>query len=78
MNKKQRKELGEVVTKLDDAITQLDWIRDDESYKLSNLPEYLENSEMYQKIEEAVDNIEEAIDLIKDGKELIEELSETY
>lgn len=77
MNKKQKKELDEIVMKLDGALLHLDMVISDEDYKLGNIPDNLQNSEMYEKIENAYDTLNDAKDMIMDGKEMIEELNET-
>lgn len=75
MNKARRKELSEVIRKLNIAkdrddlysiINELDSIKDDEQDYYDNIPENLQYSQRAEDSEQAIDNLEEALDLLNE------------
>ena len=75
MNKKRRLEIHEVINVLNDLVSRIGTIQDDEQEYLDNMPENLQSSEKYDAAEEAIDDlesskvaIEEAVDYLEAAK----------
>jgi len=75
LNKKRRLEIHEVINVLNDLVSRIGTIQDDEQEYLDNMPENLQSSEKYDAAEEAIDDlesskvaIEEAVDYLEAAK----------
>lgn len=75
MNKARRKELAEVIQKLNQVrdksdlyneISTLEDIKSDEESYYDNIPENLQYSQRAEASEEAIDNLDEALDLLNE------------
>lgn len=75
MNKARRKELAEVIQKLNQVrdksdlyneISTLEDIKSDEESYYDNIPENLQYSQRAETSEEAIDNLDEALDLLNE------------
>lgn len=69
MNKARRKELAQIVAKLEELEAlhmeikkELEAVRDDEQEALDNLPESLQESERGEQMQEYIDAMESALD----------------
>lgn len=61
MNRQRRKELARIYNVLQDCVSDLECVRDEEQEAFDNLPESLQYSEKGELMEECVDNIESVI-----------------
>ncbi len=73
MNKERREELLEVVDMLDDAVSRLGEIRDDEQDALDSMPDSLQDSSRGMAMQEAIDTLDEFEDSIVTIQSRIEE-----
>ena len=64
MNKDRRQQLRDVKDSLDEAISLLNDIKDEEQDAFDNLPENFQESERATRMTEAIDEIDEAISSI--------------
>lgn len=71
MNKLRRQELAEVLDTLDEAIGQIEDVRDEEQEAYDNLPENFQESSRGQDIQEAIDSMDSIIRSIEDVKSMI-------
>lgn len=72
MNKQRRKEIQEIMEKLEEIKTDLEAVWNDEQYYMDSIPENLMGSERYEKAEEAVSNLEGAYDNLDEALEQLE------
>ena len=61
MNKNRRKRLEKVLNTLQDAMSELEYIKDEEQEAYDNLPESLQESEKGETMQEYVDDIDYVI-----------------
>lgn len=61
MNKEKRKELNQIINKLEDYKFQLELIMDSEQMSFDNLNEGLQSTMRGRAMEEAIDNLDEAM-----------------
>lgn len=61
MNKTRRKRLEEILTILQDSMTDLEYIKDEEQEAYDNLPESLQESEKGETMQEYADDIDSVI-----------------
>lgn len=61
MNKARRKRLEKVLNTLQDAMSELEYIKDEEQEAYDNLPESLQESEKGETMQEYVDDIDSVI-----------------
>ena len=73
MNKQRRTILSKVIDELQNALSQLETIQEEESEAFDNMPEGLQNSSKGSQIEENIDVLEAAVSNIED---VIDSLSE--
>ena len=73
MNKTRRRDLQNIITKIDILKEELEALRDEEQDYMDNIPENLQGSERYEVAEEAVDNMDNALDAFD---EVIDSISE--
>lgn len=71
MNKIRRQELAEVLDTLDEAIGQIEDVRDEEQEAYDNLPENFQESSRGQDMQEAIDSMDSIIRSIEDVKSMI-------
>lgn len=71
MNKLRRQELAEVLDTLDEAIGQIEDVRDEEQEAYDNLPENFQESSRGQDMQEAIDSMDSIIRSIEDVKSMI-------
>jgi len=76
MNKLRRKQLDEVIDKINNIKDELETIMNDEEEYKDNMPENLQGSERYEIAEAACDSMQEALDLLEDAISSIEEAKE--
>jgi len=76
MNKARRKELQEVIEKINEAKELLENIMCDEEEYRDNMPENLQSSEKYEKADEACYSMQEAIDQLEEAITNIETAQE--
>jgi hypothetical protein len=76
MNNERRKQLREVISKLEGLNNKLQHIMDDEEMAFDNLPEGLQSSMKGVAMEEAIANIEAAMESIEEGIISIEEAAQ--
>lgn len=76
MNKVRRKQLDEVIAKIEEAKELLDVLREEEEEYRDNMPENLQGSEKYQMADEAIDNMDCAIDSLEEAISYIESAQE--
>lgn len=74
MNKRQRKELEELIERMNDYVVQLEETRDEEQDKLDSMPESIQYSERGEEWQETIDSIDQAIDYINDGIAELEDM----
>ena len=76
MNKQRRKEINEIINKLqnvdtvndlEDCISDLENVRDDEDEYFSNIPENLQNSQRAYDSEQAIGTLDDVIDELTDA-----------
>lgn len=73
MNKQRRSILSKVIGELQNALSQLETIQEEESEAFDNMPEGLQSSSKGSQIEENIDVLEAAVSNIED---VIDSLSE--
>lgn len=66
MNKARRKEIENIVEKLEELQSDIESVLSDEQDYLDNIPENLQGSERYETAEMAVDELQSAYDTIED------------
>lgn len=74
MNAKSRKELSEIVERLQKCYEDISVMRDEEQEKFDNLPEGLQLSERGEAMEEAANSLDSASNDIESAIEQLEEL----
>lgn len=76
MNNDRRNRLQEVKESLDDVISQIEEIKDEEQEALDNMPESLQQSERGAKMQTAIDTMDEAISAIGGVQQAIDEAAQ--
>lgn len=76
MNKVRRKQLDEVIAKIEEAKELLDVLREEEEEYRDNMPENLQGSEKYEMADEAIDNMSCAMDSLDEAISYIESAQE--
>lgn len=61
MNNTRRKQIGELLEKLEEVRGGLEILRDEEQEYVDNIPENLQSGERYEKAEEAAYVLDEAV-----------------
>jgi len=74
MNKKTRKDLGDIFSRLTDIRAELEAITYDEEEKFGNMPENLQGSEKYEKMEQGVEALTGITDDLQTACDSLEEL----
>lgn len=76
MNAKGRKELHGYIDKLEEIKTCLETIQEDETEKLDNMPEGLQESERGEKIQNIIENLEAAVSSLEDAIDYLNDAME--
>lgn len=76
MNKMRRKQLDEVIAKIEEAKELLEVLQEEEEEYRDNMPENLQGSEKYERADEAVDNMSSAVDALEEAISYIESAQE--
>ena len=76
MNKQRRKELNDIIERLDGIIADIEALRDEEQDYFDNMPENLQGSEKGEMAENAISEMDNAISSIEDAIGSIETASE--
>lgn len=76
MNKMRRKQLDEVIAKIEEAKELLEVLQEEEEEYRDNMPENLQGSEKYELADEAVDNMSNAVDALEEAISCIESAQE--
>lgn len=76
MNNDRRNRLQEVKESLDDMISQIEEIKDEEQDALDNMPENLQQSKRSDKMQTAIDTMDEAISAIGGVQQTIDEAAQ--
>lgn len=76
MNRIRRKEIQEVISKIEELYEQVENIKSDEEDYRDNMPENLWNSVRYEKAEDARTVLEDALDNLSDAMSNLEEACE--
>lgn len=61
---KETVDIDNITSELEDIVNDLDYLYDEESTYMDNIPENLQYSSVYEKAEKACDNLENASDWI--------------
>jgi DNA repair exonuclease SbcCD ATPase subunit len=69
MNNARRKQIAELISKVNTLQEEIQQVLDDENDYFENVPENLQNSEKYQSSETSISNLEDA----RDNLEAVEE-----
>lgn len=69
MNNTRRKAIGRILDQLEDLMSDLDLIMDDEQQAYDNLPESIQESERGEHMESVIEAIEDAISSIDDARD---------
>lgn len=73
MNDNRRKELNQVIDKINEATDQLKFLAEEERDYYYNAPENLQGSEKYERADEVADELEEIVSELDDITNRIEE-----
>jgi exonuclease VII small subunit len=71
MNKRTRKQLSDLHTKLEEIKSQVEAIRDEEQDKFDNMPEGLQSGERGEKTEEVIGALEDATTSLEEALDRI-------
>lgn len=74
MNKAQRKELSEHISELEEIKSALETMQEDETEKLDNMPECLQESERGEKIQEGIDQLDYANNSLQEAIDNLQEI----
>ena len=74
MNKAQRKELSEHISKLEEIKSALETMQEYETEKLVNMPEGLQETKRGEKMQEGIDQLEYANDNLQDAIDNLQEI----
>lgn len=66
MNAKQREELSQIRSELEELSGRVSSIRDDEQDKLDNMPENMKSGDKGSSLENAVSQLDEAVSSLED------------
>ena len=76
MNKIRRKQLQEIIDRIEDLKSDLEALKEEEEEYRDNMPENLQSSERYELADEACNNLNYAFDDLEDAVSYIEEAIE--
>lgn len=75
MNKQRRKRLEAIQHLIDDALAQLEQVREEEQDAFDNMPESFQDSERGETMQEHIDSMEEAESSLDEIKSNLEEIA---
>ena len=75
MDKSRRKSIRAVINTLENVVSEIDFIKDEEDCARDGIPENLQNSERYEHSEFCSDNMQEANDCIQEAISRLEEIT---
>ena len=73
MNRIRRKNLEDIIQKLEDIKTDLELLKDEEEEYRDNIPDNLQGSERYEKADVACDSLTLAFDSLEETVSYIED-----
>lgn len=73
MNNVRRKQLQQIIDRIEDLKSDLESIKEEEEEYRDNIPENLQGSERYEMADEACNNLDYAFDSLEDVVNYIEE-----
>lgn len=76
MNKVRRKQLDDIISKIQDISEELESVMNDEEEYRDNMPENLQGSERYEMADSACSSMQEAIDQLEEAVSNIETAQE--
>jgi len=76
MNKERRKKLQEAITKLDEARSIIETVRDEEQEAFDNMPESFQYAERGHKMDEAIGSMTDVADDLESAVENLNEVCE--
>lgn len=76
MNKMRRKQLDEVISKIEEAKELLESLQEEEEEYRDNMPENLQGSEKYEAADDAINNMSSAVDALDEAVSYIESAQE--
>lgn len=74
MNAKVRKEIAKHIEALNEIKSRLETMQEDETEKLNNMPEGLQDSERADEMLEAIGNLDSAVSSIEEAVEYLENI----
>lgn len=74
MNKQNRRDLQGYVDSLEEIKSNIETMMEDETEKLDNMPEGLQESERGEVMQEAIDNLESAASSIEEAIDYLNEI----
>ena len=75
MNNSRRKRLAEIQERIQDIMSDLNSIRDEEYDAYTNLPESIQMSERGDAMSDTIDTLDEAISLLEDVDSYIDDVT---
>lgn len=76
MNNARRKLIDKLIIDIEQAISELDTIHDDELTAFDGMPESLQNGEKGEKAQEAISNLEDAYSSLQSARDSLENAKE--
>lgn len=76
MNKARRKQISELYSQVEELLSKLDAIRDDEQEAFDNMPEGIQQGERGELAQSAINNLEDAYNSLESVKENLENAQE--
>ena len=73
MNTTRRKDLAKVIKTIEDAMSELECLKEEEEEYRDNMPENLQGSERYERADEACDNLDSAVSSLEEAITYIED-----
>ena len=67
MNKLRRTNLEKVIRSIEDAMSELECLKEEEEEYRDNMPENLQGSERYERADEACDNLYSAVSSLEEA-----------
>ena len=73
MNKSRRTRIDKLIERIDDLMSDLDLIREEEQEAYDNLPESIQDSERGESMYDAIDNLESAYSSLEEVEDYLNE-----
>lgn len=73
MNKSRRSRIDTIIEQIDNLLSDLNEIRDEEESAYENLPESLQDTDRGQSMCDAIDSIEEALDCLEEASSVLDD-----